>query len=131
MRRFESFNNLGAAEAQRGGDVDEDYGDGSEVIVGKSTRIDKPYLRITGRPDPESVRPEPVLRKALQHFLEGYKRGTTAYDNFISQMKSIRQDLTVQHIQNGFTVEVYEENFRVSLFENDVIQVRHCQANLW
>ena len=26
---------------------------------------------------------------------------------------------------------MYEENFKISLFENDVIQVKHCQANLW
>ena len=66
--------------------------------------IDKPYLRITGRPDPELVRAEPILKKALVHFLQEFKKGTVAYDVFISQMKSIRQDLTVQHIRNSFTV---------------------------
>jgi hypothetical protein len=67
----------------------------------------------------------------LAHFLHEFKKGTIAYDVFISQMKSIRQDLTVQHIRNSFTVEVYEENFKISLFENDIIQVKHFQANLW
>ena len=49
----------------------------------------------------------------------------------ISQLRSIRQDVTVQHIRDPFAVEVYEENFKFSLFENDIIQVKHCQANLW
>jgi hypothetical protein len=48
----------------------------------------------------------PILQKALAHFLQEYKKGTV-YDNLISQFKSIRQDLTVQHIRNSFTVEVY------------------------
>ena len=63
--------------------------------------------------------------------MKEYKQGNIAYDLFISQMKSIRQDLTVQHIRNSFTVEVYEENLKISLFENDIIQVKHCQTNLW
>lgn len=74
------------------------------MIVGKNTSIDKPYLRITGRPDPETVRPEPILKKALAHFTNEYKQGKIAYDVLISQLKSIRQDLTVQHIRDEFTV---------------------------
>ena len=46
-----------AAESGRGVEAWSDEEGGDEVIVGKSTRIDKPYLRITGRPDPELVRP--------------------------------------------------------------------------
>ena len=88
-------------------DYDDDCDGFYEAIVGKSKSIDKPYLRITGRPDPDTVRPEPILKKALAHFIDGYKKGTLAYDVVISQLKSIRQDLTVQHIQNSFTVEVY------------------------
>ena len=77
-----------------------------ETIVGKSQNIEKPYLRITGRPNPETVRPEPVLRKALKFFLDKYKKGCD-YEYLISQFKSIRQDLTVQHIKNSLTVQVY------------------------
>jgi hypothetical protein len=130
-KRYESFNKLKQDTIKSIEDNDDDYEDNDEIIVGKSSSIDKPYLRITGRPDPETVRPVPVLQKALAHFTKEYKQGNIAYDVLIPQMKSIRQDLTVQHVRSAFTVEVYEENFKISLFENDIIQVKQCQANLW
>lgn len=77
--------------------------------MGKNQSIEKPYLRITGRPNPDTVRPEPILKKALKHFLEKYAKDKN-YEYLISQLRSIRQDLTVQHIKNGFTIQVYEEN---------------------
>jgi hypothetical protein len=75
--------------------------------VGKSQNIEKPYLRITGRPNPDTVRPEPILKKALKHHLEKYYKDKN-YEYLISELRSIRQDLTVQHIKNCFTVQVYE-----------------------
>ena len=59
-----------------------------------------------------------------------YKKGMK-YDELITQLRSIRQDLTVQNIKNSFTVEVYEENFLTSLFENDVAQFKHLQTRIW
>jgi SAC3 family protein LENG8/THP3 len=115
----------------RGVEEEDGADEWEELVVGRSSCIDKPYLRITGRPDADTVRPEPILKQALAHFLREHKQATTPYDLLISQLKSIRQDLTVQHIRNAFTVQVYEENFKMSLFENDIIQVKHCQANLW
>lgn len=129
-KRYESFNKL-KTETVKNIEEYDDYEDGDEIIVGRNNSIDKPYLRITGRPDPDSVRPEPILKKSLSHFISEFKKGSIPYDMLLSQLKSVRQDLTVQHIRNSFTVEVYEENFKLSLFENDVIQVKHCQANLW
>jgi SAC3 family protein LENG8/THP3 len=129
-KRFQSFNRL-KQEPIKNVEENDNYEDNDEIIVGKNTNIDKPYLRITGRPDPDTVRPLLVLQKALRHFREEYRQGKVPYDALISQMKSIRQDLTVQHIRSPFTVEVYEENFKISLFENDIIQLKQCQANLW
>lgn len=52
------------------------------------------------------VRPEDVLEKAL-HMVE------TSEKNYLykcDQLKSIRQDLTVQRIQNELTVKVFLDN---------------------
>jgi hypothetical protein len=51
-------------------DIDDIHFD--DIIVGKSQSIEKPYLRITGRPNPETVRPEPILKKALKFFINKY-----------------------------------------------------------
>lgn len=108
--------------------VERDYFTGN--IVGKSKSIEKPYLRITGCPDPETIRPEHILKRALKYFLDQYKKGRS-YEYLIEQFRSIRQDLTVQNIKSSLTVQVYEENLKLSLFEGDTAQFKHCQTNLW
>ena len=70
-------------------------------IVGTCTKLEKEYLRLTSPPVPEAVRPEHILKKALAHFFKKWESDDIDYINMCSQMKSIRQDLTVQHIQNG------------------------------
>lgn len=109
-RRFKDFHKFkiekNQIDALQEADADIDF---EEIIVGKNQSIEKPYLRITGRPNPDTVRPEPVLHKALQFFLEKYSKDRN-YEYFISELRSVRQDLTVQHIKNSFTVRVYEEN---------------------
>lgn len=37
----------------------------------------------------------------------------------------------MQHIRNSFTVEVYEENTKISLFSDDMSQFHQCQSALW
>ena len=107
-RRYAEFNKLRQDNYQKHEiNVEDDDEVVCEKIVGKSKNIDKPYLRITGRPNPETVRPEHILKKALKHFLDMYKKGCN-YEQLISQLRSIRQDLTVQDIKNSFTVQVYE-----------------------
>lgn len=98
--------------------------------MGKSQSIEKPYLRITGRPNPDTVRPEHILRKAMKHFIDKYNKDKN-YEYLISQLRSVRQDLTVQHVKNDFTVQVYEFNLETSLYEKDIPQFKHCQTTLW
>ncbi|CDJ58890.1 SAC3/GANP domain-containing protein, putative [Eimeria maxima] len=46
------------------------------------------------------------------------------------QFRSLRQDLTVQHIQNIFSCKVYEHNARLALQFGDLGQFNQCQAQL-
>ena len=70
-------------------------------IVGTSSKLEKDYLRLTSAPHPSVVRPESVLWKALKLIKDKWADDVVDYVYMCSQLKSIRQDLTVQHIQNG------------------------------
>ncbi|EGD99781.1 hypothetical protein TESG_07118 [Trichophyton tonsurans CBS 112818] len=83
-------------------------------IVGRSTELEKRYLRLTAAPNPDNVRPLPVLRKTLDLLKRRWKQENN-YGYICDQFKSMRQDLTVQHIKNDFTVLVYEIHARIAL----------------
>lgn len=64
------------------------------TIVGSSTNLEKPYLRLTSVPDPNNVRPLPILRQTLE-LLKKKWRTENNYNYICDQFKSMRQDLTV------------------------------------
>ncbi|XVE69024.1 hypothetical protein DITRI_Ditri09bG0116400 [Diplodiscus trichospermus] len=92
------------------------------TVKGTCQEIEKRYLRLTSAPDPSTVRPEEVLEKALSMVQNSQKNYLYKCD----QLKSIRQDLTVQRIRNQLTVKVYLTHMSVSLGKKMFI----CQSQL-
>lgn len=100
-----------------------------EPFVGRSTKLEKKYLRLTSAPDPDLVRPLHILKQTLE-LLKKKWREEQNYAYICDQFKSLRQDLTVQHIQNEFTVLVYEIHSRIALEKSDLGEYNQCQSQL-
>ncbi|KAG2491433.1 hypothetical protein HYH03_010219 [Edaphochlamys debaryana] len=100
------------------------------VVVGTSQNLEKSYFRLTSQPDPGSVRPEPVLEKALVRLVRMIAAGQASYFYSLDQFKGMRQDCTVQHLRNALVVRVYEAHARSSLEYGDLAEFNQCQARL-
>lgn len=85
------------------------------TIKGTCTVVEKVYYRLTSAPDPADVRPEPVLKQTLKMLKSKWEEKKAEFKYIDDQFRSLRQDLTIQRIQNDFCVKVYETHARISL----------------
>ncbi|KAK4517776.1 Lipoyl synthase, mitochondrial (Lipoate synthase) (LS) (Lip-syn) (Lipoic acid synthase) [Mucor velutinosus] len=103
--------------------------DMNDVIVGTSTELEKPYFRLTSAADPATVRPLNILKKAFKMLRQKWREDGN-YSYICEQLKSMRQDLTVQRIRTEFTVRVYETHARIALEKGDIGEYNQCQTQL-
>lgn len=110
--------------------VDEDF-NYKRRLVGTCQDLEKRYLRLTSAPDPSRVRPLNVLKKALEFVINKYNSNDEVKYNYVcDQLKSIRQDLTVQLIRDEFAVQVYETHAKIAIENDDLGEYNQCQSRL-
>ena len=103
---------------------------GKRRVTGSSSALEKPYFRLTSAPALADVRPPTVLRKALAAVREKVASGEYDYPAACEQLKSIRQDLTVQKVAGKLAVAVYEEHARLALTAGDFAELGQCLGRL-
>lgn len=100
------------------------------TVKGACQVLEKAYFRLTAAPDPAEVRPEEILQQSLKLMSKKWKKRQADYRYIDEQFRSMRQDLTVQRIQNPLAVKIYETHARIALEMADLDQFNQCQTQL-
>ena len=111
-------------------DDDDDWSPAGVIVQGRCQELEKQFLRLNGPPDPEKVRPEAVIRAALDRLVGMMARGEQEYHWHWSQLKAMRQDLIVQHVQNETAAAVEEVFARRALERGDMRDYQKCSTAL-
>ena len=120
-----------ATAAARADDDDDDWQHARGVIVqGRCQELEKDFLRLNGPADPAKVRSEPIIKKALERLIGMIERGEQPYRYHWTQLKAMRQDLIVQHLQNETAVAVEEVFARRALEHGDMRDYQKCSTAL-
>ena len=100
------------------------------AIAGTCKSLEKAYFRLTSAPDPSTVRPAPVLRKALARLVDLIASGDVNYFYSQDQFKGMRQDCVVQALKGDLAIAIYEAHARAALEYGDTAEYNQCQSQL-
>ena len=103
--------------------------DPNKKLKGSNQILEKDYLRLTSVADASNVRPLSILKKQFKYIREKLLADDD-YVYFLNQIKSIRQDLVLQGIENKFTCKVYTLHSRIALEQGDLCEYNQCQSRL-